>query len=107
MSNAITNPRDPGYCETCGGECVANCPRIDRLYRAAQAVAKRARYVVFEWSARGVLPTRWYYPHADKARATAERDQLVRLGCTVGPLCHVAKLGPGRRRFLRDRQESA
>jgi hypothetical protein len=25
MANAIVDPNDPDYCETCGGECVAGC----------------------------------------------------------------------------------
>ena len=27
--NAIVDPRDPDYCETCGGECVANYQEVE------------------------------------------------------------------------------
>lgn len=28
MANAIVDPKDPDYCPTCGGECVADCAPV-------------------------------------------------------------------------------
>lgn len=42
--NAIVDPNDLDYCETCGGECVADCKRAPAIHPSLTA-AKVARAV--------------------------------------------------------------
>ena len=61
----------------------------------------RPRYIVVRWkTGRGVTGC-WYY--RDIGQQLAETTRLQRCGVTITSIRRVARLGPGRRCFRRDR----
>jgi len=54
MANSIIDPKDPDYCETCGGECVAGCWGRRNSHRQPLCVRPNSRCHVISVGARRI-----------------------------------------------------